>query len=93
MEQQPDGSFLLSGAMTFDTVPSLLLEGQKVFLADVVLDLSSVTVVDSAGLALLVEWLRQARNRQNTMQFRNIPEKVLAIARVSDLEDSLPQIM
>ncbi len=54
------------------------------------IDLSHVERSDSAGLALLVEFLRQARQAGKTIRFFNIPAQMLAIARVSALDEVLP---
>lgn len=87
-----EGNFLLSGMLTFDTAPpawrasSALLNGG----GDLTLDLQGVTHTDSAGLALLIEWMRGARRRNKRITFKNIPTQMLAIAKVSGLERILP---
>ncbi len=53
------------------------------------IDLSRVTEADSAGLAVLVEWLATARKREAVIRYEGIPAQILAIARISDLEDLL----
>ncbi|HSS63053.1 MAG TPA: STAS domain-containing protein, partial [Gammaproteobacteria bacterium] len=53
---------------------------------DVTLDLDSVTRADSAGLALMVEWLKQAKRRDAGLQVVNMPDQMLAIARMSKLD-------
>ena len=92
IEAQGEGRFLLAGELSFATAAQALARGSELFgkAPQLVLDLSSVTHTDSAGLALLVEWLRMARHRKQTITFRNIPEQMMAIARVSSLEDILP---
>lgn len=52
-------------------------------------DLAGVTAGDSAGLAVLVEWLSVARARGATLDFAAVPSQILAVARISDLEDLL----
>jgi phospholipid transport system transporter-binding protein len=83
----------VSGELSFATVPALLEQG-SVLLAGcgerIRLDLGGVTRADSAGLALLIEWLRIARRRRAVIEFRNIPPQMLAIARVSGLDSVLP---
>lgn len=88
-----EGRFRLAGELSFATVPQVYAQGGVLFnskAATLVLDLSGVERTDSAGLALLVEWLRQARRRQQNLHFRNIPAQLLAIAKASGLEDILP---
>ena len=92
LSKQPDGSYRLSGILSFDSVPPLLEQGARMFDngSDVVLDLAQVERSDSAGLALLLEWQRLAELRQHNIILHNIPEQMLAIARVSDLDTLLP---
>ena len=53
-------------------------------------DLSEVVHADSSGLALLLEWQRVARRQKFSISFRNLPEQLMQIARVSELQDILP---
>jgi phospholipid transport system transporter-binding protein len=52
----------------------------------VTIDLGGVTRMDSAGLALLLEFLRAVPARQGKAEFINIPEQSLELIRVSGLE-------
>ena len=81
----------ITGDLTFDTVGDLRLRGGEVFGGDapVTLDLDGVTRADSAGLALMVEWLKQARARNLRLRVVNMPEQMLAIARMSKLDSVL----
>ena len=78
----------VKGPVTFATAGQLLEAGKAVFSsqADVTINLHEVTSVDSAGLALLLEWLRQARADGRAVRFVDIPQKLLAIARLSGVE-------
>ncbi len=87
------GGFRLSGALSFATVPEVLASSMNLLRrsgASVYIDLQAVERSDSAGLALLVEWLRVARRLNKTITFRNIPPQMRAIAQVSGLEEILP---
>lgn len=81
------GTYRLSGRLGFDTASALLAQGMAVFgkapaSGPLVLDLSEVSRVDSAGLALLIEWVKMARRREQPMVFRNVPEQLVAMAAV-----------
>lgn len=52
-------------------------------------DLAGVTSADSAGLAVLVEWLAAAAERGGSLMFEAVPAQLRAIARISDLEPLL----
>ena len=46
-----------------------------------------VTSADSAGLAVLIEWLSVAGERGGTLAFEAVPAQLRAIARISDVEE------
>lgn len=48
-------------------------------------DLSAVKSCNSAGLALLVEWVKLARKSDKIIHFNNMPAQLLSIARVSNV--------
>ena len=55
----------------------------------ITVDLGAVTRADSAALALLVQWLRNAEAQQQTLTFKNVPKNLMSIAGVSSLDDIL----
>ena len=78
----------LSGELSFATVGSLLTEfSQRISTqtSPKVLDLSEVSRTDSAGLALLIEWLKQSA----TITFRNVPDQMQSLATVSGVQKLL----
>ena len=79
------------GALTFDTVPGLYQESGAWFAGsgDLIFDLGKVERTDSAGLALLIEWLRRATLANRKLQFANIPEQVQTLIRINGLQDTL----
>jgi phospholipid transport system transporter-binding protein len=85
------GLVSVSGAVTFATAGQLLEASRSVFSkqVDVTISLDEVTNVDSAGLSLLLEWLRQARADRRAVRFLGVPVKLLAIARLSGVETML----
>lgn len=85
-------SILVSGELTFATVNAVLGEIQTLATSLPVLniDLADVTRSDSAGLALLVHWMRVAKTAKKPILFHNIPGQMLAIASASGLDDLLP---
>jgi phospholipid transport system transporter-binding protein len=85
---RPDGTAEVSGELTFATVPAYLQGNGALFAGrgDLTIDLRGVMRADSAGVALLVEWLRLARAAGRTLRYRNLPPQVDALVRVSGLE-------
>ncbi len=85
------GPLELTGDLTFDTVGELFARSVDVVRGDrdITLDLGNVTRTDSAGLALLVEWLRWARRHRVRIKIINMPEQMRSIARMSKLDGVL----
>ncbi len=78
-----DGVWVVSGDLDMHSVPQAWQSLRRAFTGrDVVLDLSAVQRMDSAGLALLVEWSRQAGLAGGVARFRNIPKRLQAMALV-----------
>lgn len=77
------GGWELSGDLTFDSVAEVLGGSRGMFKSggrDLVVDLSAVTRMDSAGLALMLEWLRMARQHRVSIRFCNIPARIQNLA-------------
>lgn len=91
--QQQGDHWVISGALIFDTVPDLL-ERSHAWMGkscQCQVDLAGVGEMDSAGLGLLLEWLREARASGGDIHYRNIPENIMSMARVCGLEHILNQ--
>jgi phospholipid transport system transporter-binding protein len=52
-------------------------------------DLGQVRSGDSAGLAVLLEWLASAQRSGTSLDYENIPPQMLAIARISEIDKML----
>jgi phospholipid transport system transporter-binding protein len=93
LRKRVDHGWELSGDLVIHTVPSVLNESRSIFTqgSETVVDLLHVERIDSAGLALLIEWMRVARQRQLSLRFQNIPGRMWAIAEVCGLEQILPR--
>lgn len=92
LQRLASGRYRLRGVLDFDSVPGLSARGPELFdeAETVEVDLAEVARADSAGVALLVEWMQQARRRGGEIRYLNIPSQMLAIARVSGLDHILP---
>ena len=85
-------AYNVSGELTLATAKAVLSESTRLFdnAARLDIDLANVTRADSAGLALLVAWMLQARVGNKPIQFQHVPSQMLAIAKASGLDDILP---
>lgn len=52
-------------------------------------DCSGVTAADSAGLAVLLDWLATASRSGGALGYDRIPDELLGIARISEVEELL----
>ena len=91
LEMITEGQFKVQGEITFDTISPLLSQSGQIFnnYKQLTFDLSAVTQTDSAGLALLIEWLRIAEQKNIKVQFINLPKQLENIAKVCGLETIL----
>lgn len=91
LEQVSDGHFAVSGVLDATTVTAVLKQSETLFAGSSALrlDLAGVTESDSSGLALLLEWLRLARQKRQQISFVNMPHQIEALARISEVEDLL----
>jgi phospholipid transport system transporter-binding protein len=55
------------------------------------IDLAAVTYSSSAGLVLLLAWLRAAAQLGKTLHIKNMPADMAALATVGGLIELLPQ--
>lgn len=88
---EQSGCIRLYGALDFDTVAKFWQQGKGLVGSGAlgVIDLAEVERTDSAGVALLVEWSRVARQAGVSLMFRDAPQQMRAIIRASGVEDAL----
>lgn len=92
IESAGAGRFRVHGALSFDTA-GRVLETSLVAFADekrIELDLEGVAATDSAGLALLVEWVAWAHREHRKLILRHVPNQAMALARISEVDKLLP---
>lgn len=91
LEDRGDGHFALSGEMTFDTAERILAASEDPFEEHtrIEVDLSGVTRSDSAGLALLLEWITWANHTVREIRFTGMPERIIAIAKTTEVDELL----
>jgi len=54
-----------------------------------VIDCQGVTASDSAGLAVLIDWLAAARAAGRTLRFTHVPQGLSALGRISEVSELL----
>jgi phospholipid transport system transporter-binding protein len=90
-EVSDGGRARVTGTLHFATVSGLLGAGIEALGGGraAVIDLSGVTASDSAGLALLIEWVSAAKGANRPLRFEHVPSQLLQLARLSEVEDLL----
>jgi phospholipid transport system transporter-binding protein len=81
----------VAGELSFETAASALETGARLIGAGRrwTFDLAGVSAGDSAGVAVLIEWLSLARSRDATLVYESVPAQMLAIARLSGVDGLL----
>jgi phospholipid transport system transporter-binding protein len=87
------GRIVVRGELTFATARDARQLGVMVFEGSraerMVVDCTGVTRGDSAGLAVLLDWLAWGRRRKRGVTLENLPASLLAIARISEVDGLL----
>lgn len=91
LEGRGEGRFLLSGDLVFENAARVLEQGEAAFgnQTRTEIDLAAVGRVDSAGLAVLLEWAIAARAAGRVVSYRNLPAGAAALAGISDVSELL----
>lgn len=91
LEDLGDGRFAVRSELTFKSATNILSQSKRLFADNerISVDLSDVQEADSAGLALLLEWVSWARHFEREIVYENIPEQILAIAQITEATDLL----
>jgi phospholipid transport system transporter-binding protein len=93
LEVLGNGRFKVRGPLDAETATALLERSEEAFRGSksLEIDLGGVPEGDSAGLALLIEWIRLARKQKQQLQFKNLPTQIAALARISQVDELLMQ--
>lgn len=90
MIRRESDSLILEGAVTLNTVAALAVAVEEHFRQGArVVDFGSVTEVDSAAIALALEWLRQAGENKTALRFANLPAAMQNLAKLYGVSELL----
>ncbi|MDF1582857.1 MAG: STAS domain-containing protein [Methyloprofundus sp.] len=83
------GTYRLKGNLIFNTINKDVLNTLDFNQApaSMTIDLQQVGEIDSAGLALLIEWIKFAQARQKKLHFDHIPAQLTALAKLSYISE------
>jgi phospholipid transport system transporter-binding protein len=87
------GRCAAQGQLTFATARGARQQGLAVLRGAIAgpleIDCSAVSLADSAGLAVLLDWLSAAKGAGQTLRYTHLPEDVVALARISEVDELL----
>ena len=87
-----EGRYRVQGPVTLDTVQPLLEDGIRRFDGtEVRVDLSGVTDADSAAVALLLAWARDAAVRGRRIRFEHLTKNLKSLIDLYELGELLPR--
>ena len=93
ISEPTSGRIAVTGELTFASARDarqlgvLVLESSR---ADrLVIDCGGVTRADSAGLAVLLDWMAWGRRKARPISLENLPPSLVAIARISEVDELL----
>ncbi len=88
LQQQDSKHYFIEGELTFSSINNKTMPNFD-FLkqaTEIHIDLKKVKTADSAGLALLLEWLKFAKKYHSKLKFDHIPHQILTLAALSGLD-------
>lgn len=82
------GRYLVDGDLTFATIDKHAVKSLAFLTAqkEITIDLGQVRNTDSAGLALMIEWIKYCRAKRTLLRFSNVPKQLLSLARLSGFD-------
>ena len=91
---QGSGRLTVDSDLTFQSIDGQYVKSLAYFKAgkEVIIDFSPVTNADSAGLALIIEWIKYSRSKRIPLRFKNIPDQLFNLAKLSGF-DQLSQFV
>ena len=88
--QAGDGRWVLAGPLTINNIAGVLAASVGVPLPQTGrIDLKDVDPVDSAGVALLLEWKRRAAAEQKSLTFENVTPSMASLAELYGVAEML----
>ena len=83
----------VEGSITIDNVVAMTRHGVTLFEGrSLVIDLANVAKVDSSIISMLLEWLREANQKNFRLHFVNIPESVKSLMQLYGISEFFPEI-
>ncbi|HEY8053978.1 MAG: lipid asymmetry maintenance protein MlaB [Steroidobacterales bacterium] len=93
LEPAAAGHCVARGVLTFATARAARARGLAVLSAapagPLEIDCAGLGVADSAGLAVLLDWLSAARRAGRSLRYAHLPQDLVALARIGEVDELL----
>jgi phospholipid transport system transporter-binding protein len=87
------GRFAARGPLTFATARQAREQGLRSLASasgrELEVDCAGITAPDSAGLAVLLDWLGAMQRAGRALRYTHLPAGLMALARISEVEELL----
>ena len=85
------GHFSLVGHLVFDSISTLFSQYNELLkdsqqINCIVIDCTKLQRIDSAGLALLLDWKKQLKCKHKQLQLHSLPKQALALIQALHLQ-------
>ena len=88
-----NGRFAARGPLTFATARHAQEQGLRSLAGaagrELEVDCGGITASDSAGLAVLLDWLGVVKRAGRSLRYTHLPPGLLALGRISEVEELL----
>jgi phospholipid transport system transporter-binding protein len=88
-----NGRFVAGGPLTFATARHAREQGLRCLASaaggELEVDCGGITASDSAGLAVLLDWLGTVKRAGRSLRYTHLPPGLLALGRISEVEELL----
>ncbi len=88
-----NGRFAARGPLTFATARQAREEGLRCLTGapgrELEVDCGGITAADSAGLAVVLDWLGAAKRAGCALRYTQLPEGLMALGRISEVGELL----
>lgn len=86
-----DSVFSLEGELDFSNVMSIYSKSipQMTLNHELIFDFSKVKSSNSAGIALMIEWLKLSKQTNKSIHFKCISSDLMSLVKVANLEEMI----
>jgi len=88
LTKQSNGNFFIEGELTFSSLNKKTIRSFDILKQrqETHIDLTKVSSADSAGLALVLEWIKHSKQHNTKLLFKGIPQQLITLAALSGLD-------